>query len=159
MVEFRLFYRADDRGCLPIYPRWRHFQDRHFLLLPCRTPCVLCDCSEESHKINNYLSWNKTIFYVFTLCWYTVTSQANWNVCVWGWARLFRSLHKQKQKGVWSWLCLTLSPKKWVSPFPFFPTFRRLWRMAFFKTYFDSYFIVSYTVMCFIHKSLPPPIS
>lgn len=101
----------------------------------------------------------KLCFYVFTLCWYTVTSQANWNVCVWGWARLFRSLHKQKQKGVWSWLCLTLSPKKWVSPFPLFPTVRRLWRMAFFKTYFDSYFIVSYTVMCFIHKSLPPPIS
>lgn len=154
MVEFRLFYRADDRGCLPIYPRWRHFQDRHFLLLPCRTPCVLCDCSEESHKINNYLSWNKTIFYVFTLCWYTVTSEANWNGGGEEGARLFRSLDKQKQKGVWSWLCLTLPKKKWLSPPPF-PTFRRLWCMAFLKTYFDS----SYTCMCFIHKSIPPAIS
>lgn len=73
-------------------------------------------------------------------------------------ARLFRSLDKQKQKGVWSWLCLTLPKKKWLSPPPF-PTFRRLWCMAFLKTYFDSYHIVSYTCMCFIHKSIPPPIS
>lgn len=122
MEEFRLFYRADDRGCLPIYPRWRHFQDRHFLLLPCRTPCVLCDCSEESHKINNYVSWNK-IFFTFLHCvdtqWRRKQIEMDWGGG--GGLDFSEVLTSKNKKGYGhGWLCLTLQKK---TPFP---TFRRL---------------------------------